>query len=844
MKILSVHLKNRKGEVAMAEEIKQEALKIRSQGLSVFSTKVDKTPAIRKQNRIVELRSKLQTTAEMEIDFSHPQVAGIAVNCGPIPDQNRDLECLDIDCPNLSKTFLDELCASTPELGEKLKGCVEKTPSEGLHIFYYLPLGKSKCRDLAMMSPERNKNWLTEARARGSTKMVAPPLIETKGAGGYVVGFCSKAISKIDGTIKSYEMLHGNVESIPTLSAQEHDFLLAFAGSYDERSLKKFVTANPEPIQKYESDKRAALEQWRAETPWNEILPESYKVVEVKPDYYICWHPDSSDLQTPNAVCGAKAGGLDRYWSFSPNDWRLPANTPLTKDYVFCASRGWVTGSKEWKTFYATVFAKYAPKFEVEPINMERIDEFFEEATKGKPKNKIKVKKYLDVIPDESIDFPGWINTYVDYCMRNALYPEKRIAVASALGMFSALIGRAVMGPGELKLNLYMVVLGLTANGKDYPRKLNARICMEIDEADLLLTKVGSREGLEEKVMQGPKFLMADEGAFDLEKMKSGDIRYTDVMGSLLELFTSNYIKRRARAGEDDDGNYIRYPFLSVMTSSTPEEYFKALSPKFIRSGFYNRLLILQASLRGRMNVRAMTTTEPIPEFLIETAAKLVAMNGNLVPGDARRELNDMGVDQMQNESLNKIENDARIMQLSEDALQYFQEEVWKNDDAYSEYQKRGEEEKAASCARLPEMALKVSCLWELSRDIKATELSLEAVMAGMRFVKEVNSRQTANTVMISDTKFGEITDKLIKLVETSGVEIEPGVSGIKMTEAKKFLRKSVHNGQSVDDAIRYLQDCGEIKVKRASSGNTMYLIINDQQPSQSQPLEQPKVTS
>ncbi|NBW35458.1 MAG: hypothetical protein EBR30_10660 [Cytophagia bacterium] len=844
MKILSVHLKNRKGEVAMAEEIKQEALKIRSQGLSVFSTKVDKTPAIRKQNRIVELRSKLQTTAEMEIDFSHPQVAGIAVNCGPIPDQNRDLECLDIDCPNLSKTFLDELCASTPELGEKLKGCVEKTPSEGLHIFYYLPLGKSKCRDLAMMSPERNKNWLTEARARGSTKMVAPPLIETKGAGGYVVGFCSKAISKIDGTIKSYEMLHGNVESIPTLSAQEHDFLLAFAGSYDERSLKKFVTANPEPIQKYESDKRAALEQWRAETPWNEILPESYKVVEVKPDYYICWHPDSSDLQTPNAVCGAKAGGLDRYWSFSPNDWRLPANTPLTKDYVFCASRGWVTGSKEWKTFYATVFAKYAPKFEVEPINMERIDEFFEEATKGKPKNKIKVKKYLDVIPDESIDFPGWINTYVDYCMRNALYPEKRIAVASALGMFSALIGRAVMGPGELKLNLYMVVLGLTANGKDYPRKLNARICMEIDEADLLLTKVGSREGLEEKVMQGPKFLMADEGAFDLEKMKSGDIRYTDVMGSLLELFTSNYIKRRARAGEDDDGNYIRYPFLSVMTSSTPEEYFKALSPKFIRSGFYNRLLILQASLRGRMNVRAMTTTEPIPEFLIETAAKLVAMNGNLVPGDARRELNDMGVDQMQNESLNKIENDARIMQLSEDALQYFQEEVWKNDDSYSEYQKRGEEEKAASCARLPEMALKVSCLWELSRDIKATELSLEAVMAGMRFVKEVNSRQTANTVMISDTKFGEITDKLIKLVETSGVEIEPGVSGIKMTEAKKFLRKSVHNGQSVDDAIRYLQDCGEIKVKRASSGNTMYLIINDQQPSQSQPLEQPKAIS
>lgn len=828
----------------MVEEIKQEALKIRSHGISVFSAKVDKTPAIRRQNRIVELRSKLQTTAEMEIDFSHPQVAGIAVNCGTIPGQNKDLECLDIDCPILSKTFMDELCAANKDLGEKLKGCVEKTPSEGLHIFYYLTQGKSKCRDVAAMSSERSRAWLAESKSKGSTKIVAPPLIETKGAGGYVVGFCSKAISKIDGTIKSYQMIHGNVETIPHLTDSEHEFLLAFAGSYDERSVKKFTTKNPEPIKHHEADKKVALDQWRAETSWTEILPESYKVVEVRPDYFICWHPDSSDLQTPNAVCGSKSNNLDRYWSFSPNDWRLPSNTPLTKDFVFCASRGWSVGSREWKTFYATVFAKYAPKVDVEPVDIERIEEFFEETSKGKSKSKVKVKKFLDVIPDESIDFPGWINTYVDYCMRNALYPEKRIAVASALGMFSALIGRSVMGPGELKLNLYMVVLGLTANGKDYPRKLNARICMEIDEADLLLTKVGSREGLEEKVMQGPKFLMADEGAFDLEKMKSGDVRYTDVMGSLLELFTSNYIKRRARAGEDDEGNYIRYPFLSVMTSSTPEEYFKALSPKFIRSGFYNRLLILQANIRGRMNVRAMTTTEPIPRYLIDTAAKLVTMNGNLIPGDASQELEDMGVDQMQETSLNKIENDARIMQLSNDALQFFQEEVWKNDDAYSEYQKRGEEEKAASCARLPEMALKVSCLWELSRDINAKELSLEAIMAGMRFVKEVNQRQTANTVMISDTKFGEITDKLIKLINTSGVEIEPGVHGIRMTEAKKFLRKSVHNGQSVDDAIRYLQDCGEIKVKRSATGSSMYLVINDQQSSLSQLAEQPAETN
>ena len=342
------------------EEIKQEALKIRKQGISVFSAKVDKTPVIKRTNRIVELRSNPLSNAEIEIDFGHPNVAGIAVNCGPIPGQDRDLECLDIDCPILSKHFLEDLKESNSPLHDKLLGCVEETPSDGLHIFYYLPLGKSKCRDLASMSIENAKAWLVEAKSRGSSKTSAPPLIETKGAGGYVVGFFSKAISKIDGMIKHYKMLHGGVETIPLLTAEEHDFLIAFAQSYDEKSIKKFATANPDPFYKYEVDKKTALEQWRAETSWPEILPESYRVVEVNPEYFLVWHPDSTGRE-PNAIAGRKAGGMDRYWNFSPLDWRLPANAPLTKDYVYCMSRGWQPGSRERKAFYASIFNKYCP---------------------------------------------------------------------------------------------------------------------------------------------------------------------------------------------------------------------------------------------------------------------------------------------------------------------------------------------------------------------------------------------------------------------------------------------------------------------------------------------------
>ena len=71
--------------------------------------------------------------------------------------------------------------------------------------------------------------------------------------------------------------------------------------------------------------------------------------------------------------------------------------------------------------------------------------------------------------------------------------------------------------------------------------------------------------------------------------------------------------------------------------------------------------------------------------------------------------------------------------------------------------------------------------------------------------------------------------------------EIEPDVYGVKMIDAKRHLRKIVHSGQSVDDAIRYLQDCGEISIRKSRDANgagSMYIVINDQSPSRSQSEE------
>ena len=119
--------------------------------------------------------------------------------------------------------------------------------------------------------------------------------------------------------------------------------------------------------------------------------------------------------------------------------------------------------------------------------------------------------------------------------------------------------------------------------------------------------------------------------------------------------------------------------------------------------------------------------------------------------------------------------------------------------------------------------------LKECAGTTRSSWSAVEAITAGFKFVVEVNKRQTANTVMISDTKFGEITDKLLTMISESSKEIEPGIMGIRMIDAKKLLRKIVHNGQSVDDAIRYLQDTNEISVRKnkdSSGPGSIYLVI------------------
>jgi len=186
----------------LAQNIRQQdtttqkiAFRLLELGFSVIPANVDKTPAIPwkqyQQNRMVREEAKR----------TFPSNCCLAVIAGAV---SGNLECLDIDDPDLFEPFLQALEEFHPGLKDKL--CLRKTP-HGYHIIYRCekPVGGNK--KLAMTKDNRVR-------------------IETRGEGGYFLHSPSKG----------YKVIRNSLEECAVLSVHEVGAIHLIAGMFDQRT--------------------------------------------------------------------------------------------------------------------------------------------------------------------------------------------------------------------------------------------------------------------------------------------------------------------------------------------------------------------------------------------------------------------------------------------------------------------------------------------------------------------------------------------------------------------------------------------------------------------------------
>jgi len=151
-------------------------------------------------------------------------------------------------------------------------------------------------------------------------------------------------------------------------------------------------------------------------------------------------------------------------------------------------------------------------------------------------------------------------------------------------------------------------VLGLahSSAGKDWPRKLNARILGDLNMLDALGDKFASGEGLQDALFGSPAMLFQNDEIDGLLQSinKSRDGRNESLLGALLTLNTSantRYPMRRkaTQKGDKAQAPFIDQPCLVLFGTAVPGHYYDALSSRMMTNGFLARFVTVEAGKRA-----------------------------------------------------------------------------------------------------------------------------------------------------------------------------------------------------------------------------------------------------
>ncbi len=197
---------------------------------------------------------------------------------------------------------------------------------------------------------------------------------------------------------------------------------------------------------------------------------------------------------------------------------------------------------------------------------------------------------------------PGFISEVMDLCLDTAPYPNVTMAFCGAMALQAFLAGRKVRDQADNRTNIYLLALGFSSAGKDWPRKLNTRVIHHVGLLKGLGEQMASGEGIQDKLFRNPtKLFQTDEIDGLLQSInKSKDARHESIMNTMLTMYSSanSMYPMRTKAGSDESG-VIDQPCLVVYGTAIPTHYYAALSERMLTNGFLARMIVVECAKRN-----------------------------------------------------------------------------------------------------------------------------------------------------------------------------------------------------------------------------------------------------
>ena len=226
----------------------------------------------------------------------------------------------------------------------------------------------------------------------------------------------------------------------------------------------------------------------------------------------------------------------------------------------------------------------------------------------------------LEQLPERLLRVPGLVGEVMDHCLATAPYPNPTLAFCGALALQAFLAGRRVRDPGDNRTNLYLLGLAHSAAGKDWPRKLNARVLHAVGLSGCLGEQFASGEGIQDALFATPSMLFqTDETDALLQAVnRTRDARHESIMSTLLTIYSaSNSVYPMRRRANNTNSGVIDQPSLVLFGTAIPNHYYAALSERMLTNGFFARMIVLESGPRAAG--QEPSNIDP-PERVLETA--------------------------------------------------------------------------------------------------------------------------------------------------------------------------------------------------------------------------------
>lgn len=708
-------------------------------GLCVLPARLtEKRPAVSSWK---QYQARLPTEVEVRAWFSNGHA--LCVLTGTV---SGNLEMIDFDGGGaLFDRWAELVRAEAPGLLERL--VIERSQSGGLHATY-------RCAEPICGNLKLAQRPGPDGRPK--------TLIETRGEGGLFL--CAPS--------RGYELVQGTFTNLPTLTADERDILLSAAWALNE------IVPAPEPIPAGCSNLARPGDDFAERGDVRAVL--------TKHGWTLARGGENEHWRRPSKTAGWSATLKDRvFYVFSSNAAPFEPNKAYSP-FAICAMLE-----------HAGDFAAAARALRAEGYGGDEqsqdvdVSGIVAQANSGEPAE-------LQVpdpgpLPDGLLRVPGFVGELMDFCLETAPYPNPVMAFCGALAIQSFLAGRKVRDEGDNRTNLYLLGLAFSSAGKDWPRRINTRLLYEVGLGHCVGDKFASGEGIQDALFLNPTMLFqTDEIDGMLQSInKSRDGRQESLMATLLTMYTSSasvYPMRR-KAGKEHPGA-IDQPSLTIFGTAVPPHYYEALSTRMLTNGFFARMIVLEAGIRGGGQEPSI---RDLPHRLIETARWWA----DYQPGRSTGNLID-------------IHPVAAVVPQTDEAKALLVETRKAAEEEYNKAEAGRDEVGTTVWGRVSENVRKLALIYAVSQDYPNPVIGRDAVAWASRFIEHQTKRMLFMAAQhVAESEFDAACLKLIRKLR--------GAEG-QTLDHSKLLKRMKMDCRSFQELITTLVQRGDVEVITTST--------------------------